>query len=130
MKLFGTDNKPNTTKIAIALALIVTWITIWASYRHLPYSGDPFTYPDIVSAKAGWPFTVFYYPLPPFGNDIPNQGSAFPFALNAMIYFILAWAIVQLIPGRLISKKLEKLLVCIAFWVTLAGLLHTILLFD
>lgn len=128
--MFKKEEKRNINKLSIAIALILTWVSIWASFQPLPYSGDPFADPDIISAKAGFPFTVFYYPVPPFGNDVPDQGSIFPFALNVMLFFILAWVLLRIIPEKYISKRIERLTVYIAFWVTLAGLLHTILLFD
>ncbi len=123
-------HKPNLTKITIALALILTWVSIWVSFERLLYSGNPFNDTSIVAGSSGFPFTVFYYPPAPMGNDIPDQGSIFPFALNAMIYFIISWAVIHIIPIKKISKRFEQLIVYTAFWVTLAGLFHTILLFD
>ncbi len=123
-------HRNNLTKLAISLAIIFTWISIWISFERLPYSADPFVDSDIVAAKSGFPFTVFYYPPAPFGNDVPDQGSIFPFVLNAMLYFILMWIILRILPEKYIKQSFERVTTHLAFWVTFVGLLHTILLYD
>jgi hypothetical protein len=125
-------------KIAIALALITSWLTLWVSYSRIPgATGDVSRYwqtgnaGDIpVVAKAGFPFTVFYYPPAPMGNEIPPSGSGFPFALNTMIYFSLFWAILNLIPKRLLTYLFERGVIILAFIITFFGLFLTIMAFD
>lgn len=124
------SNNPNLTKITIAIALILTWVSIWFSFKQLSYTGNPFTDTSIIAGSAGFPFTVFYYPPAAMGNDIPDQGSIFPFALNLMLYFIITWVVINFIPVKNISKRFEQLIVYIAFWVTLGGLFYTILMYD
>jgi hypothetical protein len=135
----SASHQVSIVKIAIAMALIMSWVTLWISHTGLPYNdadvneymqAQPRTMEPPAVAKAGWPFTVFYYPPAPLGNDIPPSGSGFPFALNTMIYFILSWAILVYVPKRFLTFKLERGAVFFAFVITLLGLFQTILAFD
>jgi hypothetical protein len=126
-------------KIAITLAIITAWVTLWISYSALPYSNadvsaymhaQPRTMEPPAVAKAGWPFTVFYYPPTPLGNDIPPSGSGFPFALNTMIFFILFWTVLHFVPKRFFTYLFERAVVYSAFVVMFIGLFETILAFD
>lgn len=129
---------PSLTKIAIAVAFILSWITLWASTSDLPYQDTDIerymnsagTLEPPAIAKAGFPFTVFYYPPAPLGNDIPPDGSFFPFALNTMIYFLAAFYLIQALPKRWITKRLEQATIFFSFMICFLGLFYTILKFD
>lgn len=125
------------SRLAFAIALVCTWVALWLSTSDLPYSdADLQTYfnnPSLdvpVIAKAGFPFVVFYYPPPPMGNDIPPDGSFFPFALNVMIFFLFVRGILQFIPEKYFTKKLYQGSFYVAFVITLLGLFITIVKFD
>lgn len=129
---------PSLARIAIALALIVTWLSLFLSSQALPYNEQeisdylesPQTLRVPIVGKAGFPFTVFYFPPPPMGNDIPPDGSFFPFALNTMIYFLVMLFILTYLPKRFITVALERGAIYFAFIVCFIGLFWTILKFD
>lgn len=124
------ENKSiNYIKIAIGFGVIALWLSLWFSYQHLPFGGSIFD-PNAAIAKGGFPFTVFYYPPPPMGKDIPPDGSFFPFALNFMIWFIVAYAIIHFIPKRIFTEKLVAIITYLAFLMSLFGLFYIIIQFD
>lgn len=128
----------NISKSAFLIAIILAWITLWMSTSDMPladgyiqqYLDNPGDYSMPIRASAGWPFTVFYYPIAPLGNDIPPDGSVFPFALNATIFFIISWIVLALLPKEWRPVKVEKALILAALVINTLGLLHTILAFD
>lgn len=129
----------NKTATALALAIIATWLALWFSAENIPfyleesvegYFKNPPTAQVPIAGAAGWPFTTFLFPPPALGNDIPPDGSFFPFALNVMVFFVFLRAVLQIIPQRLFRNRYEQIAVRTAFVTSLVGLLWVILRFD
>ncbi len=127
-----------STKSAFLIAIILAWVSLWVSIHDVPvsdsdidqYLASPTVFDPPVQARGGWPFAVFNYPVAPLGNDIPPDGSIFPFALNVTVFFIIAWAVLNIMPTRWKTLKLERSLVLAAFAINSLGLLQTIIMFD
>ena len=131
-------SKPNYTKLALCLAIILTWLSLWFSYRTQTYSDQAVTdylnsslaLKAPIAARAGFPLTTFYFPVPPLGNDIPDQGSFFPFALNVMLWFLFSFYFLHYLPKKWLKQKFEQGLVYSAFVLSLFGLFWVILQYD
>ncbi|MFH1535400.1 MAG: hypothetical protein ABIF80_05495 [Patescibacteria group bacterium] len=131
-------NKLNYKKIAFCLAIILVWTSLWVSFSDLPINQDaldtywhsPETLKTPMVSQAGFPFRTFYFPLASMGNDIPDQGSFFPFALNTMIWFMFSYLVVRFLPKKWLSKRIEQSFIYSSFILSLVGLLWIILKYD
>jgi len=125
-------------KVAVALALITTWVTLWGSRTDLPYKdidlqkyfSEPGSVQAPIVAKAGFPFVTFYYPLTPLGSDIPPDGSIFPFALNTAIYLGIWLVLPRLLPKRFHTVNFQRASIYFSSIICVIGLFLTILAFD
>ena len=114
---------------AIGLGVTLTWISLWLSTKELP---QPLSFnPSAPMQSAGFPFTAFWYPQPPMGNDYPPFWMWVPFFVNGAFWTGASVGILYLL--RLPNEKMR--FVYAAFSVSgivcwLIGSVYLLLKFD
>ncbi len=69
------------TTAALSLGIIMMWVSLFASYRGLPYNYIDFSNPA-PAALGGFPITAFEYPPSALGSDVPPIDTWKLFYLN------------------------------------------------
>lgn len=106
--------KRSTFSFIFCSAIIAQWLSLVLSEHSIPYT-DFMKEPV---AAGGFPLTIFQYPQPPMGHDLPPYSMWPKFYLNFLIWIVIAVVVYFFIPAHL--KKNKKILTIM--WL-LAGLL-------
>lgn len=121
------DSKPLVASgIIISLAVIVQWVVLVFSERSL-LQQDIWNDPMSV---AGFPFKSLYYPNPPLGGDYVPFSMWPKFYMNYGFWLLVVLCAYPFLPPRFKNKKAQKLLIIIAFVVSLLMFLYLLFKFD
>lgn len=111
----------------VSSGVLLLWSSLFFSYQKSPNAFNDITKPI---ATGGFPFKVFYYPVPPMGSDWPPSASWYPFFLNLVIWLGVGLLISILVQKKLNNNKLLTALSILAVTVSIFGLLYIMFLFD
>ncbi len=121
----------NIRNIAIpvlSLGIMMMWISLFVSYRGLPYNYIDFSNPA-PSALGGFPITAFEYPPAALGSNVPPTDSWGLFYLNLFFWLVVGVAITILFRQK-ITKQLSFKLFCASILISLYGLGYLFAEFD
>lgn len=114
---------------AVGIASVLLWSSLLISEAPISYSIIPELSAPV--EKAGFPFTVFQYPFPPMGGDLPPL-RMWPLFFSNYAFWLMPGAAISLIvmrnsrPRRNITSSMLALTVLVG----LCGLGYTVLKFD
>ncbi len=108
----GADARKRIVVLVFSLALILNWFSVVISLRpisqipdHTVYSPNDPPPPVLPIEKAGFPFTTFYFPPPPMGNDSVPLCMWPNFYINFCIWFAVSIIIYFFIPRKIKSNN-------------------------
>lgn len=130
------EHASQTPRIALALGVVATWVSLWLSTIPLPiddarvrqYLDQGGSVP--LSGRGGWPLPAFKYPVSPLGGDIPNADAAFPFLLNLLFWVAVCALILWPLPSRFFRPAVERGAIGLAALLTIFGVFFLLIKFD
>lgn len=118
----------NVATAALSLGIIMMWISLFISYRGLPYNYINFSNPA-PAALGGFPLTVFKYPPPALGSDVPPVESWGLFYLN-LFFWVTVGIIISAGLRKHLSKQFPLKLFAASVIISLYGLGYLLVKFD
>ncbi len=116
------------TIAALSLGIIMMWVSLFVSYRGLPYNYINFSNPA-PAALGGFPITAFEYPPAALGGNEPPIGTWRLFYLNLGFWIVVGSGTAMLLRKYLNNQVSFKLFIASVI-VSLYGLGYLFLEFD
>jgi hypothetical protein len=144
--LFSTLSKliRERKSLIIGLTIISFWISVFFSYTLVsslrissPFPHD--YYETDIFAKGGFPFVVFYYPIPPLGSDLASIPLASAwwwkvFLLDVAFWLLAVTVLVISIPERIFQYfrwlHISAVVTTAAVLSCISGLIYLLRRFD
>ena len=117
---------------AIGLGVMFFWLSLFLSYRELPFEFDAddceCAYQNTL-AIGGFPLQTFEYGL--VGNDWPTPiGWEFPFFGNLAFWIAIGFVVASLRGEKNSSHRWMYLFVVASLFIAVVGILYLMFLFD
>lgn len=116
----------NITTAALALGIIMLWISLFVSNQELLNDYSDFRKPVAI---GGFPIKAFEYPLGALGGNVPPADSWGLFYLNLGFWIIVSVGITMLLRKHL-DKKISYKFLAISIAISIYGLGYLLVKFD
>lgn len=112
------------TIFAVSSGAILLWLSLFLSYKNLPYSEDIY----LPVATGGFPVTAFYYPSGAMGGGVLREDLSI-FFVNYIILCGLCF-IAAIFLGKRMTPRMTASTLFPAIFLTLVGVFYLMIKFD